>query len=349
MNQHAPKPTRTAATVDLTTEPPDQRIRTQSFRRQRQEQRQQLTVNSQPGTRRGSQQQEHVHSPPLNVNKPKVNTRPAVHIIEGLLPGRPLPTDGTCVILSHQDPEITSDQLITKFYNSYKPRDHNVKINRIAKISSSRIAIICNDQNSAVELSAFIPTIEGMTWSTAQKKRPILRIHGIPDKTTVEDLICQLKYHNDELANIQLDDSNFVFAFKKTEGDVKESNADFFFRCDAAIHKIFTANPFVRIDYRRCRVSNYSNFLQCWKCQMFGHSSSNCNQKIACSHCSEEHNTKDCTKKRTPKCVNCTKYNLRVKNPHFRLDCSHSAMTATCPIFRRMREIAHELTNYNGS
>ena len=272
-------------------------------------------------------------------------------IIDGLLPGRQLPSDGSCVIISHVDPSTTSDQLISIFQQRFNPRVTRVRINRLARLSSARIAVLCQDPTNAKRLVESIDDVDGcddMTCTLATKKRPILRLHGIPNTTTTDDLIQQLKFHNDELNNVTLDDSNFTLLFKRYSDD-RNKTSDFFYRCSPDIHKLLINLNFVRIDYQRCKTSSYSNFLQCWKCQMFGHTSSSCKQETQCGHCSGAHLSKTCTQKSNPTCINCTKYNQRVRNPHLKLDTCHSAMTAQCPVFKRMRDISNELTDFDRS
>ncbi|GJQ65604.1 hypothetical protein Trydic_g12483, partial [Trypoxylus dichotomus] len=50
-----------------------------------------------------------------------------------------------------------------------------------------------------------------------------------------------------------------------------------------------------------------SEIVQCQKCQMFGHTQSNCNINYKCMKCGEGHFTHLCTKPKTtpPKCANC--------------------------------------------
>ncbi|GJQ86055.1 hypothetical protein Trydic_g22060 [Trypoxylus dichotomus] len=47
--------------------------------------------------------------------------------------------------------------------------------------------------------------------------------------------------------------------------------------------------------------------VQCRKCQMFGHTQSNCNINYKCMKCGEDHSTHLCEKPKTtpPKCANC--------------------------------------------
>lgn len=51
-----------------------------------------------------------------------------------------------------------------------------------------------------------------------------------------------------------------------------------------------------------------TEIVQCHKCQLFGHTQSNCNIDFRCMKCGEEHSTHLCTKPKTtpPKCANCS-------------------------------------------
>lgn len=64
---------------------------------------------------------------------------------------------------------------------------------------------------------------------------------------------------------------------------------------------------------------SHKNFTQCFRCQAFGHSATNCNLAPKCIKCAGDHHTTSCTKTKEvpPTCANCTG--------------SHTANYSKCP------------------
>ncbi|XP_071038430.1 uncharacterized protein [Parasteatoda tepidariorum] len=81
----------------------------------------------------------------------------------------------------------------------------------------------------------------------------------------------------------------------------------------------------VKAGYRNCKIRPYiPNPIRCFKCQKFGHSTSNCRGNETCSRCSQpDHNFKTCSL--PEKCVNCTE--------------SHSANSRNCPKWKQEKQI----------
>nr|XP_042912113.1 uncharacterized protein LOC122272451 [Parasteatoda tepidariorum] len=81
----------------------------------------------------------------------------------------------------------------------------------------------------------------------------------------------------------------------------------------------------VKAGYRNCKIRPYiPNPIRCFKCQKFGHSTSNCRGKETCSRCSQpDHSFKTCSL--PEKCVNCTE--------------SHSANSRNCPKWKQEKQI----------
>ena len=69
--------------------------------------------------------------------------------------------------------------------------------------------------------------------------------------------------------------------------------------------------------------------IRCYKCQKFGHMSSNCHSRESCKHCAEEHSVAKCTNKDKPaKCSNCKG--------------NHEADDTNCPTYIKQIRTVHE-------
>ncbi|EZA48029.1 hypothetical protein X777_14450 [Ooceraea biroi] len=96
------------------------------------------------------------------------------------------------------------------------------------------------------------------------------------------------------------------------------------------VRSVLRREPRIYICYSACRFADYVRTLQCFRCLGFGHTSTGCGSSALCGHCSERHDTRECTNKnREPVCANCKRW-----LPH---DDIHHAATdgRKCPIIRR--------------
>lgn len=102
------------------------------------------------------------------------------------------------------------------------------------------------------------------------------------------------------------------------------------------------ANDFTHIRYLLSQSVSWespkanSREVQCWRCQQWGHYSSNCNRPQACVKCSEKHGPGECklvvNNSSKPFCVNCK-------------TSGHPANWRGCPYFLQYSERKRELTN----
>ncbi|KAG5870351.1 hypothetical protein JTB14_016118 [Gonioctena quinquepunctata] len=81
-------------------------------------------------------------------------------------------------------------------------------------------------------------------------------------------------------------------------------------------HWVAEASPLVRklllergrvyLDWNFCVVKDHVRISRCFECQKFGHIQTACKSEVACSHCADKHETRECPNKDGPKkCINC--------------------------------------------
>ena len=80
-----------------------------------------------------------------------------------------------------------------------------------------------------------------------------------------------------------------------------------------------------------CKV--YDNFYvkRCYKCQKFGHVSSECSGKTVCGHCAGPHSSWECTVSHDESkkcCINC-----KNKTDHTLSSTNHAASSFNCPVY----------------
>ena len=89
-------------------------------------------------------------------------------------------------------------------------------------------------------------------------------------------------------------------------------------------------NDRVIISFFMCKVYDQIDVRRCNKCQHFGHWFNECDKQVACSICSESHESKSCPNYKNNafvnhKCINCSRNGL--------LPFNHKADSSTCPVY----------------
>ena len=276
-------------------------------------------------------------------NRNRRNQKQQKPLAEGALRGKPLPTDGTCLLVSHVDPEKTSEEVVETFKANVIPSIVKIQISAILRLSAARIAIIAPSKESIDKLKSYIDENLKSTFNhrNIEKKRPLICFTNLPKEFTSKRLLEEIKVQNEILQNINEDD--LVEAIIKKAGE----NIDIVMRCEPQIYTKLMEKGFVYSQYQKIRVRNFSRFHQCYQCQEFGHTSKTCKQgQPTCGVCAGTHRSRECTLNENPICSNCKKYNQHTRNPRLKIDPNHFAYSRLCPIARRMREITNQHTDY---
>lgn len=271
------------------------------------------------------------------------NQRNHKPLAEGALRGKPLPTDGTCLLISHVDPSKTSEEVIEIFKANIIPSVVRIQISTIIRLSAARIGIISPDKESINKLQSYIENnLQSIFhYQRIEKKRPLICFTNLPKEFTSERLLEEIKVQNEILQDIKEDD--LVEAIVKRAGD----NIDIVMRCEPQLYTKLIAKGYVYSQYQKIRIRNFSRFHQCYQCQEFGHTSKTCKQEQpTCGVCAGPHRSRECTLMENPICNNCKKYNLHTRNPRLKVDQKHCAYSRNCPIAKRMREITDQHTDY---
>eukprot|EP00116_Pleurobrachia_bachei_P011148 sb/3471410/ len=100
-------------------------------------------------------------------------------------------------------------------------------------------------------------------------------------------------------------------------------------RLPTTIKRQILGHGVVYVGYTSCRVVDRVRVIQCYNCQDFHHTQDVCNRRAVCTHCSQEHSSKDCLAKSNesfiPKCNNCS---VAKKS-----DVAHAANSRDCPLY----------------
>lgn len=99
----------------------------------------------------------------------------------------------------------------------------------------------------------------------------------------------------------------------------------------------------IYVGLTRCPAYDRFWVKQCYHCQGFGHINKDCPKKDdqpKCSYCAGNHNSRDCTNKNFPRCVNCVGSSVQGGSV------AHFASSVHCPMMMSQRNRIIENTNF---
>lgn len=221
-----------------------------------------------------------------------------------------------------------------------------IGIEKYVGLSNNVTKIDCKSAADRDAIMNAINKCDALRAEASRKKNPMLILMGVHKDVLESDLLSCIIEQNPEIeqaTNAQPD--GLKIRFKRRN---KQAHLD---------NYVLEATPQVRaallgldricVGYGKVRIADFSNFIQCYKCFGFGHTTTHCKSTHnVCGHCAEHHKTLECQKlkeKSAIKCVNCYKSNakFRASDPT-----SHSASDRRCPQVKKMYERATQMTNY---
>ena len=104
----------------------------------------------------------------------------------------------------------------------------------------------------------------------------------------------------------------------------KEDTRSFIFKCSPLVrrHLRCVADNYLYTMYDRCKTYDKYHVIQCFRCQGFGHRSTDCREEQVCVKCGQNHRLQQCQNE-AMKCINCSKDNLQ--------QTEHWANSVKCP------------------
>ncbi|GBN25119.1 hypothetical protein AVEN_228896-1 [Araneus ventricosus] len=167
------------------------------------------------------------------------------------------------------------------------------------------------------------------------KRLPRVVIYDVDEAVSKEDFIGTLANQNEGLR-----EQDFPSCFKLKS---KQSG-----KCHWVIevqpktfHSLLRRKK-VFFEWNRLSLREFLRPTRCYKCNRFGHISTNCQQAESCPQCGEEgHKKAECTNE--AKCINCTEANNKYKLNH---DTTHAATDPSCPALAHETDQLISRTNY---
>jgi len=187
------------------------------------------------------------------------------------------------------------------FQRALKPSDYNLKVKSISSVKNKGIRV----EAYSVDLSKIRDSREleetGLKLVQKNKMYPRLIVHGIPCGMTKEDLRSEIIALN--LKDIDTSEIKIVYVFPPKENH-KYTNC--ILEVPPNIRTVLLKEKHVFVNFLACRISDYINVLQCFKCLVFGHLARHYKFSALYGHCAGDHETKECQlKNENSICGNC--------------------------------------------
>lgn len=102
---------------------------------------------------------------------------------------------------------------------------------------------------------------------------------------------------------------------------------------------------YINVGWKSCPVYENLRILQCRKCLLYGHKTTNCKKEIVCTICFGQHPDQECQKQnKNPECYNCIHRNQRY---NANLDVNHHSLDSNCAIYFEKINMQRDRIDYS--
>ena len=277
------------------------------------------------------------------VNEKVINKPSYAEIVKKPLNQNPIQNKHVIYVQS-KDNDITVPQLKEKIKSKIDPKRCKIGIKNMRFVKRGLI-IECNDNNECEKLKNEINNnLKDCDAKIPEKRLPRMVIYGISKDMNAEEIINSIIEQNKQIKDEIKDENDLKFKFfMKTKSD-NYQNA--IIEVKPYIRKIMLLKYKLFVGFNCCKTNDFVRILQCFNCYGYGHLTRECTNEKVCSNCSESHDYRECHSNHY-KCLNCNKYNSKVKDPKHKVDINHSSMDhVKCSTYHYIKKTIVERTNY---
>ncbi|KAI1299375.1 hypothetical protein HDE_03993 [Halotydeus destructor] len=235
---------------------------------------------------------------------------------------------------------LCSGGLRQQIIDKIPSRNGDGGVNRMKPLGPKSLLIVMRDEESKNYLVSEIEKKlkDSCTMGTPHYKLPTVRIEGLENSHSG----LELKQHLDKKFPEHRENIKVLLLHKIRKGNQQAAIV----RVPKEVHRSLLSNPELYFEYNRLTVKRHTHVTMCYKCQLYGHISSNCPNMTKCSHCSGEHAHKDCELRvgdQGYSCAVCKHYNA-LNNTSKPSD--HRCHSNDCPHHRKAIEHTEAQTVY---
>ena len=264
------------------------------------------------------------------------------------------PLSRPAIIVSATDETLTQSDVINTWHKKLSFKDASFAPARIQQVSNNKVRVEFDNTTQRNETVSKLNNVKDLKFEDAKRRRPMMIIKGINKVVDSKEIVDLIQRQNPSVGTLVSPDKDARLCFLRNNN-----------RSDKLYNAIIEVTPKIRIelltlgrvniDHQRVHVSDFSPFLQCYKCLQFGHTKTKCTSTIEpCSHCaSTEHTFKQCPDAKDAngaedtsklKCYNCHQHNVKTQSSD---NDAHSATSMRhCPRIKAMKKRITERVDY---
>lgn len=234
---------------------------------------------------------------------------------------------------SSQNNKVTMSEIRRKISPSKK---HIVKVKNAA---NGGVIIECATKEDIDNLKsdAELKLGEAYKVSVPEKRLPKLRVFGISDKMSTDEIKKRLTEQNPEVFR-----NDSVLNIYSVTAAVNSDRYWFKLECDPTTFSMAITKEKIRLGWDICYVSELIDVRRCFNCYAYGHHSKTCSSPPSCPKCSGDHQVSDC-KSDGSTCINCVTSN---RDLNLNLDSNHFAWSLDCPVYKRQLDRQRKRVDY---
>lgn len=218
------------------------------------------------------------------------------------------PRSPPSIIIKSSDNGPNQINVLDQWKNKVSFRDACFAPLKVKPLSKNIVRVDFDKKEHCAEAIKRINAIPGIQAEDARKRKPLIIIKGITKEIKKEELLPIIAQQN----SVPIEDLRLCFPLKNRNERLYNAVLE----VQPMVRKLFVETERINLEHQRVRVTDFSRFVQCFKCLQFGHTNNKCQAEYyPCSHCaSTAHSVANCPDRNNPdklKCLNCDKFNLK--------------------------------------
>ncbi|GFU77778.1 gag-like protein [Trichonephila clavipes] len=248
-----------------------------------------------------------------------------------------------CVVV---DSDNCSSEDVKKIIKAkINPAESKLGVCDLKNIRGNKLLVKCVSENDRdwllTEIQEKSPELKA---SVPKRRNPAIIVKNVPNEVKIEDLLKVITEQNPEIVvdNESIRQCRVHFTlktFQHTRHVVIET--------PPTVRKSILRQTRLKIIWSACDVDDFLIINRCFNCLGYNHRADECNNALACFHCSGEHKGQDCPNRDAAACTNCIRFNHKTKNIHKKVNVNHKPFSECCPCHIFMKKNTHSRINYD--
>lgn len=233
-----------------------------------------------------------------------------------------------------------SEDVKKLFKAQIDPKKDKLGIRHVKSISEDTVLVHCASEADRNKLMTSIETNSEILRPTVPKrKNPTLLIKNVPNDIGNSEILDTIYEQNPEVFDSDecWNESRVRFVLKQFQ-HVRSVVVE----VHPKVRKKIIALRSLKMMWNMCNVEDFVVINRCFLCLGYNHRSMECRNKLSCYFCSGEHKSSECQNCEDQVCVNCIRYNKKLKSVVKKVDVKHKpfSQSCTCHTFMRDKMIA---------